>query len=378
MEEEHPPRGQIRATDSKSLASLLPDEPYISRLANLIEGATSTTPARRPSLGVLAEQLTHWLASRANVGHFEADFEAAETRRLAVLRWLIDYVRCEPVWEYLLFQQSDDGPEAMPVVPGFSYTDAARSLVDLIDEGPAYGHAEMFRENVPSYISNLYPTPSGLQRLDELDSALALAVPLLRVFLEPTDIVLPGTTEVVEIHPGVRNRPAEVYFQIRLLTELGYLDYSTLRETMGTSYTLDDVHTTLSGQRLLYELDAEAKLREVKLDAKRIAAARASPWILAGESAVDAVRGVVTYTSNLGNSGDGVARNASLHVIDDEGQEVVVLAVPDLGQPSVLVDVPLPIDHPILSARIVWDDGTGERRELTTPNVFPARNEHAR
>ena len=44
------------------------------------------------------------------------------------------------------------------------------------------------------------------------------------------------------------------------------------------------------------------------------------------------------------------------------GGEALLLAVPDLGRPSVLVDVPLPIDHPTLSARLVWNDGTGERR----------------
>lgn len=374
VEAEDPPRGQIRATDSKSIALLLPNEPYISRLASLIEAATSTAPARRPSLAVLADQLTDWLASRSNIGQFEADFEAGETRRLAVLRWLIDFVRREPVWEYLLFQQSDDGPQAMPVVPGFSYAEAARSLVELIEEGFVAGDAEMFRDGVPAYISNLYPTPSGLRRLEELDAALAQAAPLLRAFLEPADIVLPGTSEVVDAHVGVRNRPAEVYFEIRLLSDLHYLEYSTLRETMGTSYTLDDVHTTLAGQRWLYELDAEARQQTEELQTKQIAAVRASLWILAGEPSINDDGVVVTYESNLGNSGQGVARNVSLHLIDDDGHEYRVVPVPDLGQPSVLIDVVLPTDHPTLSARLVWDDGTGDGHDLTIPDVYAARS----
>jgi len=253
LDEEYPPRGQIRMSDPGSLAFLLPDEPYSRRLAGLVEVATSRVPTQRPTLTGFAYELENWLESRRNIDEFEAAYEAKQTRRMAVLRWLVDYVRREPVYATFFFTASDDVPDALPPVPGFAYAEAAVALCDLIDEGYADGRPELFRDGVPTCISGLYPTALGLDALDELDAAVSQAVPLLRAFVEPASIHLPDSDQPVEVHRGVKLTPPEAYFQIRLLNSLGNLDYTPLLETGGRTLSLSDVHTNSRGESWLYQ-----------------------------------------------------------------------------------------------------------------------------
>ena len=249
--EEYPPRGQIRATDARSLSFLLADEPYVGRLAGLIEGATATTPNRRRTVDAFAGQLTNWLSSRMSVDRFEAEFEAAETRRLALLRWLVDYVRREPVFDNLFFTASDDEPESLPPVPGFTYEEAARCLVDLMSDALVGGRRDE-HPTAPRYFSNFYPSRQALRQLGEYEVVQAQSTGLLYAFQDPADLELPPTTDVVAIRGDITLTPAEAYFQIRFLQEHGWLQYTTLAEG-GGSLSLMNVHTTSAGQRWLYE-----------------------------------------------------------------------------------------------------------------------------
>lgn len=161
VEEDYPPRGQIRAGDAKSLALLFPAEPYIGRLAALIEGATSTTPDRRPTLALFASQLTDWLATRSDVNEFEAEYEASETRKLAVLRWLVDHVRSEPVFDTLPYATPSD-LDAPSEVAGLTEREVGAALVELIEERLVDGDAQYaFGRREPRHISHLFPRRSG-------------------------------------------------------------------------------------------------------------------------------------------------------------------------------------------------------------------------
>jgi hypothetical protein len=255
----------------------------------------------------------------------------------------------------------------------------AQALLDLIDDGLISGepHHVMGR-STPRHFAHLYPTVAGVAEIHNIEALLLLAAPLLRALEESVDMLtLPRSTEPTEVVPGVVLTPPEAYFEIWLLARFGRLEYKPTAETGGHA-SFVRVRVTSPGRHWLYELGAEAIEQEDQVAAARVAAIRASPWIIAGEATVDEANGTVSYRSNIGNDGQGVAGKVSLHLVDVDGDdEALMLAVPDLGRPSVLIDVPLPIDHPTLSARIVWDDGTGERGELTTPNVYPARDEHA-
>lgn len=224
----------------------------------------------------------------------------------------------------------------------------------------------------PRHFSRLFPTVRGVAELYDLDDLLASAAPLLRAFDEPVDFVsLRRTADPTEIVPGLVLTPPEAYFEMWLLSQFNYLAFEHLRETGGFA-TLTNVKTTSKGRRWLYEFDAQAVQRADELQAERIAATRATPWIIAGEYAVDESGKFATYRSNLGNGGQGVAEKVSLHLVDGDGDEVLVVPIPNLGAPSVLVSVVLPVGHPTLSARVVWDDGTGPSNEATFPDVYRA------
>jgi len=377
-------RGHIRAHESDSLAMRLPDEHEVTPLARLIDDATARDPAQRPTLRALDSRLAEWIDQRGRAleirtehERYAALYEQRENRNRAVLQWVVTQVRDEPVFGGFTYDVPDLD-EPTPDVPGLTEGQMAQALQDLIDDGLISGEPQhVFGRREPRHFTHLYPTVAGVEQVHDVDTLLRLAAPLLRAFLDPVDMVtLPRSTEPTEVVPGVILTPPEAYFEMWLLEHFSYLDYRPSAETGGFA-SLVRVRATSAGRHWLYELGAEAIEHEGQLEAARVAAVRASPWIIAGEATVDEASGTVTYRSNVGNDGQGVARKVSLHLVDADGGEALMLAVPDLGQPSVLINVPLPIEHPTLSARIVWDDGTGERRELTTPNVYPARNEGA-
>jgi hypothetical protein len=378
-------RGHIRAHEADSLALRLPEEPVITQLAQLIDDATARDPAQRPTLRAFEIRLAEWIAACKRAVEILSEheryaslYEKRENRNRAVLQWVVAQVRNEPVFGAFIYDVPDlDDPT--PDVPGLTEGQMAQALQDLIDDGLISGEPQhVLGRREPRHFTHLYPTIAGVEQVHDVDALLRLAAPLLRAFLDPVDMVtLPRSTEPTEVVPGVVLTPPEAYFEMWLLAEFGYLDYRPSAETGGFA-SLVRVRATSAGRHWLYALGAEAIEHEGQLAAARVAAVRASPWIIAGEATVDDTSGTVTYRSNVGNDGQGVARKVSLHLVDTRGGEALVLAVPDLGRPSVLIEVLLPADHPTLSARIMWDDGTGERRELTAPNLYPARGGRAR
>ena len=93
----------------------------------------------------------------------------------------------------------------------------------------------------------------------------------------------------------------------------------SLSDPAGGHASFVRVRAASPGRHWLYELGAEAIEQEEQLAAARVAAVRASPWIIAGEATVDVASGTVTYRSNVGNDGQGVALNVSLHLVDANG-----------------------------------------------------------
>ncbi len=176
----HPPRGQIRAADEDSLDLLLPGEPNVGQLAALIQAATSRSPSARPTLSEFGHQLDDWLAARASTGDFAVEFESAEARKFAVLRWLVDHVRREPVFDRMGYDIPDD-VDAPSDIPGLTEGEVCEALLELIEDGAIYGepvHGMGRRE--PLQFNRLYPTLYGLQEIEDLASLTAQAMPLLR------------------------------------------------------------------------------------------------------------------------------------------------------------------------------------------------------
>lgn len=249
----YPPRGQIRANEDDSLTLILRDEPSIAQLAGLIEIATSRTPSSRPTLAQFADQLDDWLTARATRDAFAIEYESAETRKLAVLRWLTDKVRSEPVFGTLLWYVPDDADTASEV-PGLTEGQVADALAELVEEGLVQGKpGHVLGRRGPAYFTNLYPAVRGLSLIYDLDALLSQAAPLLRAFLDPADWVhLPESADPVVLPGGLRLAPPEAYFQMWLLDSRGLLELKPLNE-MGGHVSFMDVRTTARGRRWLYE-----------------------------------------------------------------------------------------------------------------------------
>jgi serine/threonine protein kinase len=249
----YPPRGQIRAGEEDSVALLLPDEPYIGRLASLIEGATSRAPAARPTLVELRDQLDNWLEARRTKDEFSIAFESTEARNLAVLRWLIAYVRSEPVFDAFLYDVLDSS--APSPLSGLSNGEVGDALTDLIERFEVTGEPHhVLGRREPAHYSNLYPTLYGIERVgDDPDVLIAQAAPLLRAFLTPLDwLSLPASKDLVELPGGLARTPAEAYFQMWLLeSQGGLLAFTRMRE-MGGHASFMDVRCTAAGKEWLY------------------------------------------------------------------------------------------------------------------------------
>src|SRR5262249_28410474 len=119
---------------------------------------------------------------------------------------------------------------------------------------------------------------------------------------------------------------------------------------------------------------AEAGLRDEQQAAQRIAAVRAALWVTLrpGQEVVDFT---ATYPLSVGNNGRGDALNVVLHLLDDAGEIFERIEVADSIRANFApfeFAVALMIDHPTLTAELLWTDGTGDRRESGGPFTIPA------
>jgi hypothetical protein len=249
LERPRPPWGQIRANEPDSLALRLPTEPYISGLASTIEIATSRAPAARPTLAMFAEQLDSWLIDRETEDDFAVEYEREEMRNLAVLRWLVTWVRSEPG----AFDRSGynvDDPGAPSEVEGLSEGDLRDALKELIDSYAISGEAHVYMgSRDPKRFTHLYPTLFGLTQIEDVEVLTAQAAPLLTAFLTSVDVLtLPSSAEPFELRQGLTRTPPEAYFQMWLLEQQGLLAFKRSGEHM----TFMDVQTTRLGKQWLY------------------------------------------------------------------------------------------------------------------------------
>jgi hypothetical protein len=247
----YPPRGQIRAVEEDSLALLLPDEPYVGQLARLIEGATARSPQARPTLVAFRDQLDDWLESRKTRDDFAANYESGEARNLAVLRWIVDHVRREPVFEGAQYETADlDAPSD---IPGLSEGQVCEALLELIERYEIRGEPHLVPgRREPLSFSHLYPTTYGLARVEDVDVLIAQATPLLRAFLTPADFIsLPRANELIELPGGLTRTAPEAFFQMRLLESQGLLEFRPLNE-IGGHASFMDVRCTAAGKDWLY------------------------------------------------------------------------------------------------------------------------------
>jgi serine/threonine protein kinase len=252
VEKPHPPRGQIRATEEDSLTILLADEPYVGQLAGLIQAGTSRSPLSRPTLSDFADQLNDWLAARARRAAFTVEFESAEARRSAVLRWLVQHVRREPVLDVMSYEIPDD-LDSPSDVSGLTERHVCEALLELIEDGAVEGQASYaLGRREPVLFTRLYPTFQGIDEIDDVESLTAQATPMLRAYLDSVDwLSLPRSKVPVEIAPGVSLSPPEAYFQMRLLEAQGLLSFRPMQATFGHA-SFADLRTTSDGRRWLY------------------------------------------------------------------------------------------------------------------------------
>jgi hypothetical protein len=187
VEKRYPPRGQIRAHEEDSLALLIPDEPRIADLARLIQNATARTPSARPTLRELTSQLQGWIdfrvvAEEATTQHarFAATYEQEELRTFAVLRWLVNEVRTEPVFRGLWFKV-EGGDTPSTDVPGLTEGQVAEAFIDLIQRGYMLGepHWAAGGSPYPRDIWGLFPTMHAILQLGLVDDLLAASKKLL-------------------------------------------------------------------------------------------------------------------------------------------------------------------------------------------------------
>ena len=249
LERPYPPRGQIRADEEDSLALLLAAEPYISRLASMIEIATARSPAARPTLAMFAEQLDLWLGDRETLDDFVVEYERGETRNLAVLRWLIGWVRREPAFDRARYDIDDPG--APSDVPGLSEGDVRDALAELIEGYAIEGEPHIYMgSREPKRFTHLYPTRHGVAEIEDVEVLTAQAAPVLRAFLTPVDVLtLPVSSEPFDLREGLTLSPPEAFFQMRLLQQQSLLSF----RQSGEHLTFLDVQTTRRGKEWLYQ-----------------------------------------------------------------------------------------------------------------------------
>lgn len=183
---------------------------------------------------------------------YATQYESAQVRKLAVLRWLVREVRREPTFGTLRYDLPDD-LDALSPIAGMTEGQVGEALLELIEEFAVEGHPQRtMGRREPRYISQLYPTVTGIEQVESVDALGAQATPLLRAFLDPKNVSLSGSHAPVEIAEGVTLTPAEAYFQMRFLEALGLLELRPLHETGGHA-TFIDVRTTSEGKRWLYD-----------------------------------------------------------------------------------------------------------------------------
>jgi hypothetical protein len=248
----HPPRGQIRRADEDSLDVLLPGEANVGQLAALTEAATSRSPTSRPTLSEFGHRLDNWLAARASTGDFAVEFENAEARKFGVLRWLVAYVRREPVFDRASYGVPDD-LDTPSEVPGLTEGEVCEALLELIEDGAIEGDAvHGMGRREPLQFNRLYPTLYGIHVVDDVASLTVQAMPLLRAHIQTRDwLSLPMSKEPLELATDLTLSPAETFFQMWLLEAQGLLSFRVMHEGgMQTSFA--DVRTTSDGKRKLY------------------------------------------------------------------------------------------------------------------------------
>ena len=184
----NPPRGTpISSHAADSVARLLPDEARIDELARIIERATAREPDGRPTLRQFATLLEEWLAARGRTQEAEsqydrlkARYEAAETRRKAVLEWLVATVRTEPVFDRLMYQIEDPDKPSEEVI-GLTKGQVGAALGELIDVrvGSLTGEpgGQGFGMSGPRYYSRLFPTALAFLELGNHEEQLRDAAP---------------------------------------------------------------------------------------------------------------------------------------------------------------------------------------------------------
>jgi hypothetical protein len=250
-EKPYPPRGQIRADEEDSLARLFPAETYIGGLAAVIAGATARSPLDRPSLQSFAEQLDAWLERREVKDDFVAIYVDEGVRNQAVLRWVVAFVRREPVFDMWLYDVED--PDAPSNVEGLSRAQVRDALSDLIETYAIVGQPGLaLGSREPVYFERVYPTLIGLNQVADIEVAMAETEPLLRNFVTSADYVqLPMSIERVELPGGLTLTPPEAFFQMWLMEQHGFLAFERLHEMGGISFL--DVRTTRAGKQWLFE-----------------------------------------------------------------------------------------------------------------------------
>jgi hypothetical protein len=191
--------------------------------------------------------------TRESGDDFAAQYESAQARKLAVLRWLVQEVRRAPSFGRLRYDLPDDLDVRSPDIPGMTERQVGEALLELLEEYAVEGQPQYtMGRREPRHISQLFPTIGGIEQVESLEALAAQAAPTLRAFLEPRDVSLPDSNSQVVIAEGLSLTPAEAYFQMHLLEALNFLDFRPLHETGGHA-TFMDVHATPAGKRWLYE-----------------------------------------------------------------------------------------------------------------------------
>lgn len=242
-----PPRGPILAGGEYGLTRYL-DEDYVVQLERLIAGATTESPARRPTLAQFAEYLTDWIEGRDIRDSIVREDERIRRNRHTVLRWLTAYVRKNPVFDSLQWDVPD--PNAPSGIDGLTEGDVAEALNELEDQYLITGTKhELLGGRV--VWSNLYPTIYGVEEVEDLDVLMAQAAPLVRELMKPVHgLLLPQQEEEIEIGRN-RRTPAEAYFQLQLLEAHGLVTFRDANEARGGAVFLLDVATTPRGREWL-------------------------------------------------------------------------------------------------------------------------------
>lgn len=221
-------------------------EPYVGELDEIVTLTTHETPAKRPTLQALAEQLHHWL-----VGADIRDSVLEEHLRMqangdAVLRWLVRYVRSKPVFKSLRYDI--DNPDEASEISGLTEGEVGEALEDLagrylIEADP---HHPLGSSGAKVF-TRVYPTQWGIEEVESRELLLAQAAPILR------ELVTRKGLDYLSLPPGptmvgaVRVDAPEVYFLLTYLESIGYVTFDDRREGAGQPLLLN-LKVTPSGR----------------------------------------------------------------------------------------------------------------------------------